>query len=129
MSTPETDPSGAREGPGGTPEGHTPEAAAPDEFGKPGTPAAGLSPDVPHPADAEDVERSDDDRHAADAHHVGGGHDHEHMTTGHAHGDDHSTDQGEELGPIDWGAWGLSALGLASGAVVALALFVATRGG
>lgn len=49
-----TDPAATRAGPGGTPEGHTPEAPAPDELGKKGTPAAGLSPAVPHAAEADE---------------------------------------------------------------------------
>lgn len=60
--TDETDAEGTRLGPGGTPEGHTPEAAAPDEFGKKGTPAGDLSADAPHAADVHDS-----DTHAGDA--------------------------------------------------------------
>jgi hypothetical protein len=125
MATDETTPDATREGPGGTPEGHTPERPAPDELGKPGAPYAELSPEAPHRADAEDAERTDEDLHAADAHHVGGGHEHEHMAAGHAHEDDHSEDHGEEpLGPVDWGAWGASLVGIGAGALVALAMFV-----
>ena len=37
----------------GTPEGHTPEEPSTAELGKLGTPGAGLTPEVPHAADAE----------------------------------------------------------------------------
>jgi hypothetical protein len=126
MASDETTPDARREGPGGTTEGHTPERPAPDEYGQPGTPAAGLSPATPHAADAEDAGRSGEDVHAADAHHPGGGHEHAHMVGGHAHEDDHSTDHAEEApGPIDWGAWTASLVGIGAGALVALAMVVA----
>jgi hypothetical protein len=51
--------------------------------------------------------------HATDDHGGDGGHD------DHAHGSD-------ELGPIDWAAWGAGALGVALGLAVALALSLAT---
>ncbi len=101
-----TDTEGTRPGPGGTPEGHTPEAAAPDEFGKKGTPAAGLDPDVPHAADARGK-----DTHVADAH------------AGDGHADEHA---GEPLGPIDWPAWGASALGVLIAVLIAAALALPT---
>ena len=44
---------------------------------------------------------------------------------GHEHGGDHG--HGDELGPIDWKAWGAAALGLASGALVIGALWVTTH--
>jgi hypothetical protein len=97
----ETDPHATQEGPGGTPEGHTPERPAVDEFGEPGTPAAGLTPAVPHAADAEDAEEAA------------------------AHGDGHGGEHGDEpLGAVDWGAWAASLVGLAAGAVIAVAMFV-----
>lgn len=118
----ETNPGAAHEGPGGTPEGHTLERPAVDEYGKPGTPAAGLTPETPHAADSEDARESDEDVHAADAHQVGGGHDHEHAT-GHAHDDEHEAEHGEPpAGPIDWGAWLVSVVGLAAGSVVAVVI-------
>jgi hypothetical protein len=108
MASDETTPDATREGPGGTPEGHTPERPAPDEFGKPGTPAAGLSPETPHRAEARDA-----------------GHAHQD-----AHGDDHSGDHSEEpLGPPDWGAWAASLVGMGAGALVALAMVVAVARG
>ncbi len=94
-----TDTEGTRHGPGGTPEGHTPEAAAPDEFGKKGTPAAGLTPAAPHAADAQDANAG---AHADDAH------------------------AGEPLGPIDWPAWGASALGVAVALLIAAVLALPT---
>jgi len=93
-----TDTEGARPGPGGAPEGHTPEAAAPDEFGKKGTPAAGLTTAAPHAADAHDAA----DAHASDEH------------------------AGEPLGPIDWPAWGASALGVAVALLIAAVLALPT---
>lgn len=93
-----TDTEGTRHGPGGTPEGHTPEAPAPDEFGKKGTPAAGLTPAAPHAADAHVAA----DAHASDEH------------------------AGEPLGPIDWPAWGASALGVAVALLIAAVLALPT---
>jgi len=93
----ETDPEADRSGPGGTPEGHTPEAAAPDELGKKGTPAAGLTADVPHAADALDASDGTDDEHGA-----------------------------ESLGPIDWPAWGASAFGVLVALLIAAALALPT---
>ncbi len=101
-----TDPAGTRAGPGGTPEGHTPEAPAPDEFGKKGTPAAGLSPEVPHAADAMEAEGEDAE-------------DHGHAGEADKHG-------AEPLGPIDWPAWGASAFGVIVALLIAAALAVPT---
>jgi hypothetical protein len=106
----ETDPDATSEGPGGTPEGHTPERPAIDEYGTPGTPAAGLSPSTPHAADAE----------AHDAH--GAGHD-AHGAAHDVHADEHGDEHGEPPpGPIDWGAWAVSLVGLAAGGAVALVI-------
>jgi len=104
-----TDTEGTRPGPGGTPEGHTPEAAAPDEFGKKGTPAAGLTTAAPHAADAHD---------AADAH----------ASAEHDAADAHASAEhaGEPLGPIDWPAWGASALGVAVALLIAAVLALPT---
>lgn len=114
----ETDPEADRSGPGGTPEGHTPEAAAPDELGKKGTPAAGLSPERPHIADAAE---------AADAPGAGASHG---AAAGHA-ANVHDTDEhaGEALGPIDWPAWGAGAVGVLVALLIALALAVPTLPG
>jgi hypothetical protein len=112
MASERTDPEADRPGPGGTPEGHTPEKPSADEYGKPGTPAAGLSPEVPHAADAanaRDVHESTE-VHAADASHVDAGHE----------------DESELLGPIDWRAWAASALGIAIAALMGLALALPT---
>ena len=71
-----------------------------------------------HVTGSEDAVRSED-IHAADAHDVGGGHDQAHAV-GQAHDDAHETDHGEPPpGPIDWGAWSVSVVGLAAGSVVA----------
>ena len=108
MANERTDPEADRHGPGGTPEGHTPEKPATDEYGKLGTPAAGLSPEVPHAADAEEAGDGTESTevHAVDAPHVDAGHE----------------DESEPLGPIDWRAWGAAGLGIAVAALVGLAL-------
>src|SRR4051812_39283726 len=125
----ETDPQASHEGPGGTPEGHISERPASDEYGKPGTPAAGLTPATPHAADAEDARESGEDLHAADAHHVGGGHDHAHAA-GHAHDDAHEANHEDmPAGPIDWGAWLVAIVGVAAGGVVAVVLGVVSAHG
>ena len=56
------------------------------------------------------------------------------MTTGglgpHEHEDDHSSDHAETPpGPIDWGAWLVSAVGVGAGLLVALTLFVTNAQG
>lgn len=111
-----TDPEGTTRAPGGTPEGHTAEAPAADEYGKKGTPAGELSPQVPHVADAEEREGTAGGHDAAAA-------DHDAAAAHHdaAAGDHHAA---ETLGPIDWRAWGAAALGIviALGIAAALAL-------
>lgn len=47
-----------RMGTSGTTEGHTPERSAADQYGNKGTPAAGLSPAVPHAADVHEMDHS-----------------------------------------------------------------------
>jgi len=42
-----------------------------------------------------------------------------------AHGDTHG--HGEELGPIDWRAWGAAGLGIASAVVVVAVLYATIR--
>lgn len=106
----------ATPGPGGTPEGHTPEAAALDEFGKKGTPAAGLTPDAPHAADALDADALDADAQDAQAADAQAGEEH-------AGADEHAA---EPLGPIDWPAWGASALGVLVALLIAAALALPT---
>jgi hypothetical protein len=65
------------------------------------------------------------DAHAESSHdgatHAGGDEGHHDDAHGDAHG------HGEELGPIDWRAWGAAALGIASAAVVVAVLFVTIR--
>jgi hypothetical protein len=114
-----TDPHASGHAPGGTPEGHTPEAAAPDEFGVKGTPAGELSPAAPHPADADDHKaRHDEGTHAAPQGHGT-------VITGRAvgHPDEHAE---EPLGPVDWRAWGASLLGVLVGVAICLALALPT---
>lgn len=84
---------------------------------------------TPVPAGADEP-RTEEDLHAADAHRVGGGHEHEHMVAGHAHEDDHSTDHAEtRVGPVDWGAWLVGAIGVGAGSVIAIVLAVAIQHG
>ena len=68
---------------------------------------------------------TDEHTHAADAHHVGGGHDHDH-DEGHADAAEEHEDQASPLGPIDWRAWGISAIGLAVGVAIAVVLALPT---
>jgi len=106
-----------------TPEGHTPEEPAPSELGKVGTPGAGMTPDVPHPADADLAERGQGPADAAGAvaHHDA-------ATHVDAHTDLSDADHGHaepRLGPIDWPAWGYAALGVAAGVIVVALFYVA----
>ncbi len=124
MASERTDPEGDQPGPGGTPEGHTPEKPALDEYGKLGTPAAGLSPEVPHAADAEEAGDGTESTevHAVEPPHIDGSHVQAHDV---AHADDAESehaDEAEPLGPIDWRAWGAAGLGIAVAALVGLAL-------
>jgi hypothetical protein len=68
-----------------------------------------------------------EDAHARDAHHVGGGHDHAHDSR-----DDHGDGQaaghgGDELGPIDWRAWGAGLLGVGGSMLIAACLYLAVN--
>jgi hypothetical protein len=98
--TEHTDPDATGHGPGGTPEGHTAERPATDEYGKTGTPAAGLSPSVPHAADA--------DHAAAGAHDTG-----------------HGTHEEGIAAPINWTEWAINVGALALGLAVAVVLVAA----
>jgi hypothetical protein len=101
--TEHTNPDATHEGPGGTPEGHTLERPSPDEYGKLGTPAAGLTPSVPHAADAD---------HAAE----------------HAHDTGHAPAHEEDIAPpINWTEWAINAGALALGLLVAIVLMVAAQ--
>jgi hypothetical protein len=125
----------------GSVEGETPERPAPQEAGTPGTPGEGqaiggrtvvgggasaLDPDAAH---ATVIGHAAEDGHAA-AHTTvvhgatdhapahGDGHD-EHADAGHdAHGE-------PRVGPIDWPAWGASALGIVVGVVIAALFYLA----
>jgi hypothetical protein len=111
----------------GTPEGHTPEEPAPSELGEAGTPGAGLTPAVPHPADAEDAEeggRSADTVETAVAHQDAA----THMDAHTAISDDDHGHAEPRLGPIDWTAWGYAAIGAVAGLVVVALFFAATAG-
>lgn len=101
--TGETDPDATRRGPGGTPEGHTPEAPSPDEAGLKGAPAA---------ADIHTADVHTNEAHTAEAHSRG----------------DHASDEHAEepLGPIDWPAWGASALGVVVALLIAAVLAIPT---
>jgi hypothetical protein len=69
------------------------------------------------------ADEDENELHRADAHHVGGAHMEDH-DAGH---DDHDEagHQEERLGPIDWAAWGASALGVAVAAVTAALFYLA----
>ena len=57
--------------------------------------------------------------HAVDAHHAAGGHQ-----------DAHSTDHAAQpVGPIDWGAWLVGAIGVGAGSVIAIVLAAAIQHG
>ena len=134
-----------------TPEGHTPEEPRPSEMGKAGTPGAGMTPDVPHAADARQVEEGEapargeavGEAHnapAADAHGVPP------VTTAEAHAaaTDHAADGQMDahatlndndhahaeprVGPIDWPAWGFALIGVLAGLLVVALFFVAVGG-
>jgi hypothetical protein len=111
-----------------TPEGYTKEEPAATELGEPGTPGAGMTPDVPHAADADLVEHGDAaaDPVAADAvaHHDAVTHMDAHTTLS----DDDHGHAVTALGPIDWGAWSYAIVGGLAGVVV-LAFFMLALGG
>jgi hypothetical protein len=124
--------------PAGTPEGYTEERPGPSELGEPGTPGAGLTPQVPHAADADLVEHGHAPADpAGTGHHVAGAHVAGTNVAGTnvdshaagAHVDSHAAlpDDGHghaeaRLGPIDWVAWAYAIVGGLAGLVV-LALF------
>jgi len=105
-----------------TPEGHTPEKPAVSEIAAPGSPGAGMTPDVPHAADADLVEHGDGpaDPVGAAAHHDGA----THMDAHTALSDDHGHAE-PRVGPVDWPAWGFAALGVAAGLIVVALFYVA----
>jgi hypothetical protein len=97
-----------------TPEGHTPEQPRPSELGKPGSPGAGMTTEVPHAADARAVEA--------------GGEHAEGEPLGDAHaalGDDDHAHAEPKLGPIDWPAWASAAAGVAVALAVVALFYVA----
>lgn len=118
-----------------TPEGHTPEEPRPTELGKPGTPGAGMTPEVPHAADAQTVEEGEvpavgepiGEAHAtaaeapaatppADALAID-----EHAD---AIDDEHAHAE-PRLGPVDWGSWAFAALGVVIALVIVGLFYVA----
>ena len=93
-----TDHEESRSEPGaGTPEGYTAEKPSAHELGEPGTPGAGMTPEVPHAADAAYF--SDDDHGHAEA----------------------------ALGPIDWSKWVYALVGGASGLIVVILFWIANN--
>ncbi len=101
--TGETDPDATRRGPGGTPEGHTPEAPSPDE--------------ACFFLDTASTEIYTADVHTNEAH----------TAEAHSRGDHASGEHAEEpLGPIDWPAWGASALGVVIALLIAAVLAIPT---
>ena len=113
---------------GHTPEGYTKEKPAADELGQTGSPGAGMTPDVPHAADADlvDAGHAPTDPIASEhvAHHDAVTHMDEHTTIS---DDDHGHAE-DTLGPIDWGKWGYAIIGGAAG-LVTLFFFLVAYGG
>ena len=105
---------------GPTPEGHTPEGPSPDELGKLGTPGAGMTPAVPHPADAGLVEHGAEPADAV-AHHDAVTHIDAHTALS---DDDHGHAE-PVIGPVDWTAWAYAAVGVAAGLLVVALFWVA----
>lgn len=99
---------------GHTPEGHTPEAPSAEELGRRGTPGAGMTPAVPHAADAE--------AESAVAHHDAATHMDAHTLLS---DDDHGHAE-PALGPVDWTAWAYAAVGTAAGLLVVALFWVAS---
>jgi hypothetical protein len=109
-----------------TPEGYTAEKPASTELGEPGTPGAGMTPSVPHAADADLVEHGeapadpvaapvhDDAVDDQVAHHDAVTHMDAHTSIS----DDDHGHAGVALGPIDWGAWGYAIAGGLLGLIV-----------
>ena len=109
---------------GGAPEGRTSEEPGFDELGAAGTPGAGMTPEVPHPADADAVEHGEgpaDPTRAAVLHHAAA----THLDAHTALNDDNHGHAEPTLGPIDWPAWGFAALGVLAGGIVVLLFWVA----
>ena len=112
----------------GTPEGYTKEEPAADELGQPGTPGAGMTPDVPHAADAEDVEHGDTSTDPVDAESAASVAHHDDSTHMDAHtvlsDDDHGHSEAA-LGPVDWAAWSYALIGVAAGVIVIVLFAIA----
>ena len=102
--------------------GHTPEKPADNELGEPGTPGAGMTPDVPHAADAEDVEHGHPPADPV-AHHAADSHMDAHTTLS---DDDHGHAEAT-LGPIDWSAWTYALVGGAAGLIVVVLFWIANN--
>ena len=111
---PRDDHPAAAQPPPDQPEGYTPEAPHAAELGELGSPGAGMTAEVPHPADVDLVEHGEqpaDPQHAVN---------HESA----AHVVEHAEPR---LGPIDWGAWAYALIGVGAGAVIVLLFWLATR--
>ncbi|MEO6350792.1 MAG: hypothetical protein ABIP53_09075 [Candidatus Limnocylindrales bacterium] len=118
-----------------TPEDDMAEAPAATEIGEPGTPGAGMTPDVPHAADADLMEHGDaaadpvahgavvDASAASVAHHDAATHMDAHTSIS---DDDHGHAQAA-LGPIDWAAWGYAIVGGVLGLIVVAVFWVAVN--
>ena len=79
-----------------------------------------LDPSAATPAPTgADGPKANGDLPAADAHHAVGGHQ-----------DAHSADHAETfVGPVDWGAWLVGAIGVGAGSVIAVVLAAAIQHG
>ncbi len=114
-----------------TPEGHTPEEPRPTELGKEGTPGAGMTPEVPHAADARAIEAGEappPDEPIGEAHGAPAAAGHaaaSHMNTHAAASEDDNAHAEPRLGPIDWAAWGYAAFGVLIALVVVALFYVA----
>ena len=112
----------------GTPEGYTSEEPGAAELGQPGTPGAGMTPDAPHPADAQALELgerpahdTEDEPAASVAHHDTATHMDAHTVLS---DDDHGHAE-PVLGPIDWAAWSYALVGVAAALIVVVLFWVA----
>jgi hypothetical protein len=102
-----------------TPEGHTPEEPHARELGKSGTPGAGMTPAVPHVADARAMEGGE-----APARGEPIGESHAVAAEAHVDDDEHAHTE-PRLGPVDWPAWSYAIIGVVVALVIVALFYVA----